>query len=104
MPNFIFAYHGGTTPTDPSEIEEVMAAWGAWFEKLGAAVVEPGNPVGKSSTVTRDNVADDGGANPISGYSVVRADNQDQAIEMAKGCPMIVDGSGSIEVAQIHEM
>ncbi len=24
----------------------VMAAWGAWYEKLGAAVIDPGNPFG----------------------------------------------------------
>lgn len=104
MPEYIFAYHGGTTPSDPEEIEKTMAEWGAWFESLGDAVVNPGNPVGKSTTVTKDAVADNGGTNPISGYSVIKADNQNAAEGLAKGCPMVRDGSGSIEVAEIHEM
>lgn len=104
MPDFLFAYHGGTTPQDPEEIERVMAAWGAWFESMGNAVVNPGNPVGKSFTITRDAVIDDGGANPISGYSVVHASTKDEAIDLAQGCPMVRDGSGSIEVAEIQEM
>ena len=104
MPNFIFAYHGGTTPTDPQDIERVMGEWGAWFENMGAAVVNAGNPVGKSSTVFQDRVEDNGGANPISGYTVVQAGDINEATQMARGCPMVKDGSGSVEVAEIHEM
>lgn len=104
MPEYVFAYHGGSTPQSAEEFERVMAAWRAWFESMGELVVDPGNPVGKSHAVTHDRVVEDGGANPLSGYSVVRASTKDQAIELAKGCPMVRDGSGSIEVAEIHEM
>ncbi len=31
-------------------------------------------------------------------------DTIEAACEMAKGCPMVKDGSGSVEVAQVHEM
>jgi hypothetical protein len=104
MPNFIFAYHGGTTPQKPEEIEQVMAQWTKWFETLGDAVVDPGNPVGMSKTVSKHSVEDHGGSNPLSGYTIVSARELDDAVEMAKGCPMIVDGSGTVEVAMIHEM
>jgi hypothetical protein len=75
-----------------------------WFEGMGSAVVQPGNPVGMSKTVSKGKVDDNGGSNPISGCSVVAADTIDQAVDMAKGCPMVVDGSGSVEVAEVHEM
>jgi hypothetical protein len=104
MPDFVFAYHGGKTPQSQEEGEKVMAAWQGWFGEMGDAVVNPGNPVGMSKTVNHAGVADDGGANPISGFSVVRAADMDAAVGMAKACPMVVDGSGSVEVAQIHEM
>ena len=104
MPQFLYVYHGGTTPSDQAEIDKVMAAWQSWFGDMGAAVVNGGAPVGVSSTVSGDGVADDGGANPASGFSIVEAADQAAACEMAKGCPMVVDGSGSVEVAQIHEM
>ncbi|MEL6619170.1 MAG: hypothetical protein AAFY39_06990 [Pseudomonadota bacterium] len=104
MPEFIFAYHGGTIPETPEDGEKAMAAWGKWFEDMGEAVVNGGNPVGQSMTVTAAGVAGDGGANPISGYTIVKAENPDAACDLAKGCPMIVDGTGSVEVAPLIEM
>lgn len=104
MPMFIFAYHGGKTPETPEEGAEVMAAWQAWFGTMGDAVVNPGNPVGPSKTVSAAGVVDDGGANPLSGYTVVRATDFDAAINMAKGCPMVETGNGTVEVAEIIEM
>lgn len=104
MPDFIFAYHGGKTPETQEAGQKAMAAWMAWFEGMGAAVKLPGNPVGLSKTVTDTGILDNGGANPISGYSVVSAANIGTACDMAKGCPMVVDGSGSVEVAEIIDM
>ncbi|TMV04952.1 hypothetical protein FGK63_17910 [Ruegeria sediminis] len=104
MPDFVFAYHGGKAPESPEEGKQVMAAWQAWFQNLGDAVVIPGAPVGMSKTVSASGVADDGGANPISGYSVVKAADIAAATEMAKGCPMVVSGNGSVEVAEVMEM
>ncbi|WP_170439834.1 YciI family protein [Ruegeria arenilitoris] len=104
MPQYLFVYHGGTTPTDPAEIEATMAAWGAWFQNMGPALEIPGNPVGQSHTVSADGVADNGGPNPASGFTVVKADSIEAATEMAKGCPMVVNGSGSVEVAEIHQI
>lgn len=104
MPQFLFVYHGGTTPTDPAEIESTMAAWGAWFQNMGPALEIPGNPVGQSYTVSANGVADNGGANPASGFTVIKAENIEAATEMAKGCPMVVNGSGSVEVAEVHEI
>ncbi|WP_425044363.1 YciI family protein [Primorskyibacter sp. S87] len=104
MPEFIFAYHGGKTPESPEEGAKVMAAWQAWFADMGEAVVVPGAPVGPSKTVSSGGVADDGGANPLSGYTVVKANDHDAATQMAKGCPMVISGHGSVEVAEVMEM
>jgi hypothetical protein len=104
MPDYVFAYHGGGMPETPEEGAKVMAAWQAWYGNMGDAVVNPGAPVGMSKTVGSKGVTDNGGANPLSGFTVVKADSIEAACEMAKGCPMVVDGSGSVEVAQVHEM
>jgi hypothetical protein len=104
MPQFLFVYHGGNTPTDPAEVEATMAAWGAWFQDMGAALEIPGNPVGQSYTVSDSGVVDNGGSNPASGFTVIKADNIEAATAMAKGCPMVVNGSGSVEVAEVHEI
>ena len=103
MPKFIFAYHGGSVPETPEEGQKVMAAWTSWMEGLGAAITDGGNPAGMSKTVSASGVANDGGPNPISGYTLVNADTIEAACDMAKGCPIIDDG-GSVEVAEAMEM
>jgi hypothetical protein len=55
-------------------------------------------------TVTADGVSEGGGANPTSGYTIVEVADAEAACEMAKGCPMVVDGSGSVEVAGLIDM
>ena len=102
MPNYIFAYHGGKMPESPEEVEKLMAKWKAWMGGLGDALVNPGNPVGMSKTVSADGVTDDGGSNPLSGFSIVEADSMDGALEMAKGSPHLE--TGTIEVAEVKEM
>ncbi len=104
MPNFVFAYHGGKMPETPEEGAKVMADWQNWFGTIGESIVDPGNPVGMSKTVTAGGVTDDGGANPVSGYSIVSASDMNAAIALAKGCPMVKDGSGNVEVAEVHQM
>ena len=102
MSKFIYAYHGGKMPESPEEVAKLMARWNAWVEDLGDAFVDPGNPVGMSKTVSSSGVADNGGANPLSGFSIVEADSIDAAVEMAKGSPHL--DHGTIEVAEIKKM
>ena len=104
MPKFLFVYHGGGMPDTPEEGEKMMAAWNAWYADMGSAVVDGGAPVGKSSTISAKGVAEDGGSNPASGYTVVDVADHAAANKMAKGCPMVADGSGTVEVAPIMEM
>jgi len=44
MANFLLLYSGGSMPETPAEQAEVMQAWGAWYGKLGSALVDAGNP------------------------------------------------------------
>ncbi len=104
MQDFMLAYHGGKIPETPEEGARTMAAWQAWYEEIGENVVHPGNPVGQSMTVSADGVADNGGANPLSGFTIIRAADIDAACAVAAKNPMVVDGSGSAEVAPLIEM
>jgi hypothetical protein len=81
-----------------------MDAWGNLFGSMGSAVIDGGNPVGKSSTVKVDgSLADGGGANPASGYCLIEASSFEDAHKKAKGCPILKEG-GTIEIAQCMDM
>jgi hypothetical protein len=104
MAKYLFVYHGGSHPPTKEAQEKALAAWGAWFGSMGKAVVNGGNPVGKSWTVKGNgSIAHDGGSNPVSGFSLIEARDYDGAALLAKGCPLLIDG-GSVEIAQVMDM
>ncbi len=105
MPKYVLAYHGGN-PMPESEAEQavIMEAWGAWFAGMGQAVVDGGNPISQTKTITSDGTASDGGgANPITGYSLISAANMDAALVLAGTCPVLAAG-GNVEVAEAIDM
>lgn len=100
MATYLLVYHGGGMPETEAARAQVMEAWGQWFGRLGAAVVDPGNPVAQARTIRADgSVSLGGGPNPASGYSVITADSLDAAVALAKGCPVLQSGA-AIEVAE----
>jgi hypothetical protein len=104
MAKYLFVYHGGKHPSNPAEAKSAMDAWGSWFGSMGTAVIDGGNPVGQSSTVKADgSLADGGGANPASGYSLIEASSLADAHKKATGCPILKIG-GTIEIAQAMDM
>jgi len=103
MSRYLFVYHGGGMPETEEEGMKAMQAWMQWFELVGDKVIDAGNPVGQSSTVQSDgSVRHDGGANPATGYGVFEAASLDEALAIARGCPILASG-GSVEVAETFE-
>ena len=104
MAKYLFVYHGGGKPESEEEVARVMDAWGNWLESMGSDVIDGGNPVGISLTVNSDgSVSNNGGANPASGYSLIEAASDDDAVAKARGCP-ILEAGGSIEIAEAFDM
>jgi YCII-related domain len=99
MGNYLFAYRGGGMAATDEERQAAMAAWGAWFGKLGEAVVDPGNPFAGSTSVGNGGAP----ASQLTGYSVVKADSLDAASALAGGCP-VLDGGGSVDVYEAIEI
>ena len=99
MAEYIIAYHGGgEMPEDP---EAYQAQFMAWIAGLGDAVVNPGTPLGPSRVVTPEGVSEDGGVN-LMGFSVVKADSLEAAVEIARSCPFLV--IAPVEVAEAKQM
>jgi hypothetical protein len=103
MTKYLLAYKGGGAPDDPEEQQKAMAAWGQWFESLGSAVSDPGNPFAASAAIGNDGAVYEGATSGLTGYSVVNADELSAATEMAKGCPVLASG-GSVEVYETFEV
>lgn len=102
MTKFLYAYTGGYMAESEEQRNEEMARWGAWFQKLGDAIVDGGNPTGKSVVVS-DGASYEGAPSRLAGYTVVEAPSIDEAAEMAEGCPIISHG-GSVEVYEAIDM
>ncbi len=99
MANYLLTYHGGSMPEGEAEQAQVMQAWTAWFGTLGDKLVDGGNPVSQVKTIAADGSVSDGGSNPSTGYSIIKADSLDAAVALAKGCP-VLQGGASVEVAE----
>lgn len=75
--------------------EDNVAAWRAFFRDLGDHIADLGNPVFERAVVGAS-AAD----TVLGGYSLITADDLDEAAALAHGCPLIALG-GSVEVGVI---
>ena len=97
MATYVLLYKGGSMPENPDEINKVMQAWGAWFGTIGGNLVDGGNPFGPARSIANDGSVSDGASSSLSGYSVIKAANLDEATATAKNCPVLLGGA-TIEV------
>lgn len=101
MANYLLVYHGGSMPQSEEEGARVMKAWTDWFTSLGEAVVDGGNPASRTKTIAANGSVSDDPAGP-SGYSILKAGSLDEAVELAKGCPVLAGGA-SVQVVETFE-
>ena len=96
MAEFIFTYRtpADFTPGTPDGI----AAWTAWFEGIGSQVRDIGKPVFNRATV-----GGSAGSAPLGGYSLVTAETLDEALMLARDCPIVAAGGG-VEVGELADL
>jgi hypothetical protein len=102
MNNYLLVYTGGGMPETEEEQAVVMKAWADWFEELGDHLVDGGNPTGPlAKTIHSNGMVHDGPEGEMAtGYSMLKAESLDQAVNLAKGSPML-EGNGNISVYEI---
>lgn len=95
MASYLLLFSGGGMPQGEAQTKKVMAAWESWMGKHHDAITDPGNPfTPNSKTLTKDGKVTSGPVGePASGYTVIKADSMDDAIEIAKGCPVFLGGA-----------
>lgn len=102
--------------SDPAQNANVTAgqwaqrleAWSNWMGSIAAQnkLVSGGNRLGDEGAVLRSATMITDGPyaetkEVIGGYIVVRAADLAEACELAKGCPMLTGGGGTVEVRSI---
>jgi hypothetical protein len=98
--------NGAVQNVSPAEMQARMTSWMNWMGGIAAKdkLVNSGNRLGvkDSKWVGANGVVSDGPYTEvkefINGYIVIRADNGDEAAELAKGCPILFGGAGKVEV------
>ena len=102
MTNYVLVSHGGSMPETPEEGVRFMQAWTDWYDELGARIVDRGNPMAVKKQIAPDgSVSDDSGT--MNGYIIIRADSLDEAVALAKGCPVLGGGS-TLQVVETYPM
>ena len=98
MATYVLVYKGGgAMPSTDEERNAELARWGVWYEGIGQAVIDGGNPFGPSASVEADGTVSQSAPSGLTGYTIVSAENLDAATAFAQGCPILSNG-GTVEV------
>jgi hypothetical protein len=102
MTKYAFTYYGEPRFKNPDDRTKHLEKFMVWIRSLGDAVVNPNVSLGKTRTVRTSGVSDFVGSNRLTGFSIVKADSMDTAVEIAKKCPHLE--YGAVDVAEVIEM
>jgi YCII-related domain len=93
MAEFVFAYR---MPKNYQIGDEATReAWQAWFASMGDDLLDVGKPAKAAETVGRS-----GNATQLGGFSIIRANSAEEALEIAGRCPGLASGGG-VEVGTL---
>ena len=107
----IFRNDFKTAPAgSPEEMQALTKKWMDWIGGIAAQnkLFDRGNRLSSSGKVVKpDNVITDGPYSEIKesvgGYSIIKVDSYEEAVEIAKGCPVLKMG-GNVEVREIDQL
>lgn len=108
MKEFVLVFrnsHNAEVKPSPEQMQEVMTSWMDWMGSMAAQnkLASSGSRLSMSDarTVKPGNMVTDGPYTEIkefiNGYIVVKTTDISEAVELAKGCPILKMG-GSVEV------
>ena len=112
MKEFVLIFRNGNNPEvqpSPEQLQQVLNAWVNWMAGIAAQnkLADKGNRLSPSDAkvVKPNNIVADGPYTEIkefiTGYVVIKAASIDEAIEMARECPILKSG-GNVEVRSVH--
>ena len=104
----LFRGNDWATGLSPEEMQDVLARWNAWYERLTAeGKAKAGQPLGREGKIVTGkrgrNVADGPFAESkeaIGGYFLLNVATMDEAVEVARECPGL-DYGAAVEVRPV---
>lgn len=115
MKEYVFLYSGGDPDwmknASEEEMKAKMAKWGAWMAKLqekdqlstgGSPLQFSGKKLDSDGVVT--DIAASEFKEMVTGYSIVKANNYDEAVEIAKICPIFEYPGCTVEIREVPQM
>ncbi len=99
MEKFLIVYRGAPGGSDDAADHDPQQ-WAAWFDGLGAAVIDRGSLTHASVEVPSRLLGPKLSGSAMSGYSVIAAADFNEAVRLAEQCP-IFDEHGSVEIARL---
>jgi len=113
MKEFLLVFRNDPEVMAARTEEEIHATGKKWMDWMGGIaaqnkLVSKGNRLSPDGKVVKPgNVVTDGPyteiKETIGGYSIIKSDSYEEAVDLAKGCPIYVIG-GNVEVREIDEM
>jgi len=115
MNDYILLYQGGdpdwAANTSRDDMQAVMLAWESWMTELSnqGKLVSGGDPLhyaGKRVTPAGDvtDIAASELKELVSGYSIVKASTIDEAVLIAKDCPIMQSPGIVVEVREVLKL
>jgi hypothetical protein len=114
MKEYLLLFRGGdgrNLQQSPEKWQAHMQKWMQWMGELteqGKFVgAQPLNATGKHITGSQKIVTDGPfmeGKEMVGGYLKCKADTYEQAVEIAKGCPILEFEDGNVEVREVQEL
>lgn len=113
MKDYLLVYRANFNFMPERTPEEMAANTKRWMDWIGSIAAQnkltdrgnrlevSGKVINKDSTITNGPYAEI--KESIGGYSIIKADSYEAAIELAKGCPILTTG-GNVEVREISPM
>jgi len=109
MPKYMLIYRDAvdsqTPPPSPEEMQGFLQTWDEWFKQFPGQVVDMGDGLLPTGRVLQSGgVVADGpyveAKEMIGGYSIVAAKSYEEALEVARHCPIAKIG-GAIEIREL---
>ena len=101
MERFLIVYRSAPGGTSEAS-EHHPGRWSAWFDMLGAAVIDRGSLTHNSVEVTSRLLGPKLSGSTLAGYSLVAATDFNEAVRLAEECP-IFDEHGWVEIARLTD-